>query len=120
MTAAVLERKSFQEGDTVFKEGDQGDQAFVVQEGAFEITKSKGDEEIILGMVEKGAIFGEMALIDDSPRMATARAVTPATVIVIGRSAFQNKLSKADPFIRGLLGIMVQNIRSLTNEQIAD
>ena len=120
MTVAVLERKSYQEGETVFREGDRGDQAYVVQEGAIQIVKANGDEEVELGLIEKGAIFGEMALIDDKPRMATARAVMPSTVIVVSRVAFENKLSKADPFIRGLLGIMVQNVRSLTNGQVTN
>ena len=116
MTSAVLERKTFQEGEIVFTEGDAGDQAFVVQSGAIQVFKSRGDKEIVLGVIEKGAIFGEMALVDDEPRMATARALEPSTVIVVSRGVFQNKLTKADPFIRGLLGIMVQNIRSLTNQ----
>jgi CRP-like cAMP-binding protein len=120
MNSAVLERKVLQTGDTVFQEGDAGDQAYIVQSGAVEIVKAKGDDQMTLGVVEKGAIFGEMALVDDQPRMATARTLEPTTLIIVSRSTFQRKLSKSDPFIRGLLGIMVQNIRSLTNERIAD
>lgn len=120
MTAPVLERKTFHEGEIVFKEGDKGDKAYVVQSGAVQIFKTKGDEEVVLGVIEKGAIFGEMALVDDEPRMATARAIAPATVIVVSRGVFQSKLTKADPFIRGLLGIMVQNIRSLTNQDFSN
>ncbi|HJO71711.1 MAG TPA: cyclic nucleotide-binding domain-containing protein [Rhodospirillales bacterium] len=61
--------------------------------------------DIVLGTVSKGAIFGKMALIDDNPRMATARAAKVCTLIVVTRPAFEAKASKSDPFIRDLLKI---------------
>ena len=101
----------------IFKEGDEGNRAYVVQAGEVEIIKSTGDEDkdIVLGTIGKGGIFGEMALIDDKPRMASARAGKGgATVIVVSRMMFQQKMAKTDPFIRGLLNILSDNIRSLT------
>ena len=89
----------------------------MVQAGEVEIIKSTGDEDkdIVLGTIGKGGIFGEMALIDDKPRMASARAGKGgATVIIVSRNMFQDKLAKTDPFIRGLLNILSDNIRSLT------
>ena len=55
-----------------------------------------------------------MALIDDFPCMATARAVEPTTYIVISRNLFEQMLGKSDPFIRGLLKIFAGNIRSMS------
>ena len=110
----ILDRLVIAEGAAVFKEGEIGDRAYVVQEGRIDIVKEhEGGEETILGSVEKGGIFGEMALIDDQPRMATARAAVATTVIAVPRDVFSQKLSKCDPFIRGLLGIFVRNIRSM-------
>ena len=89
----------------------------MVQAGEVEIIKSTGDEDkdIVLGTIGKGGIFGEMVLIDDKPRMASARAGKGgATVIIVSRNMFQDKLAKTDPFIRGLLNILSDNIRSLT------
>jgi len=106
----VLERKVFYGGTKVFKEGDQGDRAYLIQEGEVEITKNG----LLLATLKKGELFGEMALVDDQPRMATARAVTDVSVVIIGREAFREKLAKSDPFIRGLLNIFVRNIRNLT------
>ena len=117
MADEVLERKTCQAGDKIFKEGDEGNRAYVVQAGEVEIIKSTGDEDkdIVLGTIGKGGIFGEMALIDDKPRMASARAGKGgATVIIVSRNMFQDKLAKTDPFIRGLLNILSDNIRSLT------
>jgi CRP/FNR family cyclic AMP-dependent transcriptional regulator len=111
----ILDRLVIAEGSAVFKEGERGDRAYVVQEGMIEIARDGEDGNlIVLGMVEKGGIFGEMALIDDQPRMATARAAVATTVIAVPRNVFAQKLAKCDPFIRGLLGIFVRNIRSMT------
>jgi CRP/FNR family cyclic AMP-dependent transcriptional regulator len=106
----VLERKVFYGGTKVFKEGDLGDRAYLIQDGEVEITKNG----LLLATLKKGELFGEMALVDDQPRMATARAVTDVSVVIIGREAFREKLAKSDPFIRGLLNIFVRNIRNLT------
>lgn len=116
--SGVLDRVVVQAGDTVFSEGDTGDRAYVVQDGLIEIVKEVNGEQVVLGTIEKGGIFGEMALIDNQPRMASARAATMATVIVVGRDVFSKKLAKCDPFIKGLLGIFVRNLRSITQERV--
>ena len=121
MNHGVLNRLTLQAGDEVFKEGEEGKQAYVVQEGQIEIARNNTEgEHVVLGMVEKGGIFGEMALIDDQPRMATARAATGATLIVIDRKMFHGKVAKCDPFIRGLLSIFVKNIRSMVDSQFGN
>ena len=118
MELSVLERVVFKAGEAVFKDGDKGNNAFIVQEGLIEIVKGSGNEEVILGTIEKGGIFGEMALIDDQPRMASARAADDTTVIVIDRDMFRKKLAKSDPFVRGLLGIFTKNLRSMADRRV--
>ena len=109
----VYDRQAFAEGETIFTEGDVANRAYIVQEGRIEIFRRTDDgEEIRIGSVGKGGIFGEMGLIDDKPRMATARAAVDATVIVVPKMTFETKLAKCDPFIRGLLGILVNTVRS--------
>jgi len=120
MSQGVLDRIVFQAGEPVFQEGEQGDRAFVVQDGLIEIVKRSGDGDVVLGTIEKGGIFGEMALIDDQPRMATARAAAVTTVVVISREMFRKKLAKSDPFVRGLLGIFVKNIRSMVDSRLGE
>jgi len=114
MADTVLQRQTLQAGDRIFKEGDEGNTAYVVQSGEIEIFRTVNDKEVVLGHVGQGGIFGEMALIDSKPRMAGARASKGATIIVITRAMFEDKLKKADPFIRGLLNILVDNIRSIS------
>jgi len=114
MANPVLQRQTLQAGDRIFKEGDEGNTAYVVQSGEVEIFKIVDGKEVVLGRVGQGAIFGEMALIDSKPRMAGARATKGSTIIVVTRDMFEQKLSKTDPFIRGLLNILVNNIRTMT------
>lgn len=114
---AMIERKVFAEGASVFKQGSSGRTAFIVQKGAVDIVRVMPDNtEKHLANVGVGAIFGEMSLINDKPRMATARASEPTTVIVVTEQMFQRKLDKADPFIRGLMLILSDTIRSMSDK----
>jgi CRP/FNR family transcriptional regulator, cyclic AMP receptor protein len=115
MAESILERKSFQKGEVVFREGSEGNCAFVVQAGEIEICKVVEDKTVVLGSVGAGGIFGEMALIDDKPRMASARGAIGGTVIIITRAMFEQKLAKADPFLKGLLKIFANNIRRMAS-----
>lgn len=109
-----VNRKLYFAGNVIFREGESGTRAFLIKEGEVEIRKQLGNREVVLGTIQKGSIFGEMALIDDQPRMASAVAVRDTTVIIISREALQAKLATADPFVRGLLNIFVRNIRSMS------
>lgn len=106
----ILERKILFAGQQVFAEGEEGDRAYLIQEG--EVVISKGST--VLAVLGKGELFGEMALVDNQPRMATAKARTDVSVVIITREEFREKLARSDPFIRGLLNIFVRNIRKLT------
>lgn len=110
----VLERKTLAIGDVLFKEGDEATCAYIVQDGEVEIFKGSGEQPAVLGVVKKGGIIGEMGLIDQKPRMASARALKPTTVILVTRDMMNHKIAKADPFIRALLGILIDDIRRLT------
>ncbi len=115
--ARVVERKVVYPGQYVFKAGDEGDRAYLVQAGEIEIVRTGPmGNEVVLGTIQKGGIFGEMALVDDQPRMAAARAKEQTTVAIITRAQFQDKLDAADPFIRALLKIFVRNIRAITDK----
>jgi CRP/FNR family cyclic AMP-dependent transcriptional regulator len=110
----ILERLTFPAGEKIFAEGEQGDRAYIVESGAVEVYGTKDGQKVVYGTIGKGGIFGEMALIDDKPRMATARTAQPSTIIVISRNMFQEKLAHTDPFIRGLLKIFAGNIRAMS------
>ena len=100
--ADTTQRQDLQTGQEIFLEGDRGVSAYIVQSGEIEIFKKVDGEEKVLGQVGRGGIIGEMSLIDNSPRMASARASQDTTVIVVTSEIFKQKLDKADPFLRAL------------------
>lgn len=106
-----LKRDVYFPGDSLFSEGDPGDTAFIVESGEIEIFRTEQGKEIRLGKVGPGALIGEMALIDDEPRMATARAVCQSVAVTLSRAAFEKRVSAADPFVRKLLRILTRYIR---------
>ena len=113
----LIERKVYPQGDVIFKQGSTGRTAYILQKGRVEIIRELEDgSEKVLATIGAGAMFGEMAVIDDSPRMATARTLEPTTVIVVTEQMFLHKLEKADPFIRGLMHIMADTIRAMSSK----
>jgi CRP/FNR family transcriptional regulator, cyclic AMP receptor protein len=108
----ILQRRTFVKGEVVFKEGEEGNHAYVIQDGEVEIIKEIDGQTVVLGVIGKGGMFGEMALIDSKPRMAMARASKGSTIIVVTQLMFDQKMAKADPFIRGLLNILADHARS--------
>jgi CRP-like cAMP-binding protein len=76
--------RDFAEGQTIFREGDRGDEFFVVVRGEVEIRSGNRHLETL----GQNSIFGEMALIDDSPRSATVVALTDVTLAPIKEKHF--------------------------------
>ena len=99
--------RSFAKGDTIFKEGDHGDEFFVVVSGEVEIRSgSRGLET--LG--PKG-IVGEMALIDDSPRSATVIALTAVTVAPIKEMQFLFVVKHMPTFALKVMRVLANRLR---------
>ena len=82
-------------GDVLFREGEVGDYAYQVVKGKIEVCKFNGDEYVTLSILEKNALFGEMALIDKQPRSAMARAVDEAVVKEIDKDALLGYLKNS-------------------------
>ena len=120
MGSEILQRQALKPGDTVFKDGEQGRMAYIIQTGEVEIIKAINGKESILGTIGEGGMFGEMALIDAQPRMATARTTLATTVICVNQQMFEDKISETDPFIRGLLTMFAGSIRELTDNFIRE
>ncbi len=79
-------------GRTIFSEGDLGTEMYIVQEGEVEIVRGAGAAEHRLALLERGDFFGEMSLLEDLPRSATARAVTDSRLVEISGATFSQML----------------------------
>ena len=110
-----LERITIQAGETIFGEGDDGDRAYIVEHGSVEISKDVGGKKVTLGNIEANGIFGEMALIDEETRIASAVAIVESVLIPVPKVAVQAHLGNADPLVRKLVHVLVSNARSLSD-----
>lgn len=90
-------------GQVLFREGDPPDTAYLIESGAIEIRARQRGKDVILSLLGPGDLVGEMAVIDDSPRTATARAIDEAVLFPIDRSQFAERLAATDPIVRSLL-----------------
>lgn len=82
---------NFVPGEIVFRQGDKGEFVYTITEGNVDvIMENPGGEEKVVARLGQGAYFGEMALISDEPRMATAKAVNAVTVMTISKRDFKN------------------------------
>src|SRR5687768_11111819 len=98
--------KEFPKGTVLFQEGEPGKDMFVVQAGRISISKKVRDVEKVLAVLGPGEFFGEMAIISNKPRNATAAVTEDAKLLVIDPKTFE-------AMIRGNSEIAVRMIEKL-------
>jgi len=84
--------KRFAAGTVLFREGDKGEEMFILQSGKVKISKKIRGVEKTLATLEKGEFFGEMAILNDKPRSATAETIEDCDMLVIDRKTFETLL----------------------------
>jgi CRP-like cAMP-binding protein len=94
-------------GDTIFNAGDDGHVMYVVQDGEVEVVAN----DRIIDRHGPGGVFGEMALIDHSPRSATVRAATDCRVVPIDENRFMQHVHRTPFFAVQMLRIMNERLR---------
>ena len=106
--ANATERRQFDSGDTIFAEGQPGHEMFGVITGKVELRR--GDD--VITAIGPDATFGEMAIIDDTPRSLTAVAVEPSTVAVINRHTFLFLVHETPTFALDVMRSLIGRIRA--------
>jgi len=97
------------DGEIVFEQGDAGAEMYGIVEGAVELT-SNGRVVAKLGPDD---VFGELAIIDGSPRMATARAVAPTQLAAIDRRRFLFLVHETPTFAIQVMTALAERLRAL-------
>lgn len=100
-------------GEWIFREGDPGDDAFVIESGWVEITHGSDHAADMLALIGPGELLGEMALIDGHPRSASARAATEVRLRQVSFEQLSERLDAADPMLRLLLKVMLSRYRDV-------
>jgi CRP/FNR family cyclic AMP-dependent transcriptional regulator len=122
--AAVAERlrqRELRGRQILFREGDRGEEMFIVRRGTILISKAvTGKVEQVLVRVEPSDFFGEMTLFDGSPRSATAQAETDVELLVLGRDSLQG-LTETNPsaaaaFFYAMVKVFMERLRRSTSQ----
>jgi len=103
----------FKKGDDIIKEGAIGNSAYIIEQGAVEVSKlTPHGEKQVLGVLERSEIFGEMALIDGLPRSASVKALENCVVSVCSKETF-NYLADHNPeSLIPIFKVLVRRLRS--------
>lgn len=112
---------SFAPEQVIFKEGDAGDGVYFVKEGLVQIASAGGYGDLkILSRIRAGEVFGEMAVLDNQPRSASATAEGPTTVYFISRSGLEQLLERAPHLATALVREVNRRIREFNTKYIRD
>lgn len=119
-----IHARDVEAGTLLFQEGDRGDDAFIIEEGLIEIAIQSDGERKLIANLGPGEIFGEMALIANTPRSASALARERTRLLVVRRGRLTKPIENADPVMRLMIQMIVERLtdasRSLsgTNETV--
>ena len=100
------------DGETLFAQGDEGDAAYVITGGVIEIVKEGAERHTLLAVRKPGEVIGEMALLQDEPRMATAKGRGRTTVLKVPKQAMTHLLDVSPTAVRKLFDIVLGRLRS--------
>jgi CRP-like cAMP-binding protein len=104
--------ETFPAGTTLFEQGEAGDVLYIVREGAVSLSADGRQLEV----VEKGGMFGEMALIDREPRSASAVTETDCELVVIDKRRFWFLVQETPYFAEIVMRVMTDRLRRNTNQ----
>ena len=117
--ARLTSRRSCPKDTVVFFENEEGDTFFIIVEGRIKVTILGDDgREVILSVLGPGDFFGEMALLDNEPRSATAIAVEESELLSLHRSDFQSVLNDNKSITSALIRVLSARLRR-ANHQIS-
>jgi CRP/FNR family cyclic AMP-dependent transcriptional regulator len=106
--------------NTVFRQGDQGANVLILLEGFIKLSAvTMAGREVVLDVIGPGDLFGELAVLNDQPRAATAMTLAPARLLVIDGRAFIQTLSHSPGAMLGVIRLLSRRL-SRTTDQMTD
>lgn len=110
--------RTFEPGETIFSEGEDSREMYVVLEGQVEVVKiSPRGGEVKLAVLTRGEFLGEMSLLESLPRSATARAVNSVKMLAIQPGGFLLKIRRDPTFAFEIMQSLSRRIR-ITNDSL--
>jgi len=102
--------QKYPKGHLLFAECENGDTMYIIQAGQVKITKIVDNKEVILAVLNKGDIFGEMAIVENKPRAATAEVCEDCTLLVVNRKNFVNLIREQPDMVVRIASLMSERI----------
>jgi len=103
--------RTYKSGGFLFHENDHSRELYIIQEGRVRVFRKVGGREIPLAILTKGAVLGEMALIDGKPRSASAQALDECSVVLIDADTFDSKRRGVPPWFMSIIRMTSQKVR---------
>ncbi len=120
LLAQRLVMRQFHTDQIIFHHGDPAGLLYIITSGKVKITHTTPDgQEALLAIMGNGDFFGELALLDDSPRSATVQALEPTDTLTLHRDEFIRYIRENPNFALHVLQTLAQHIRRMNN-QISD
>lgn len=110
-----MEKRVFQPGQVIFSEGDDSHEAFRILSGQVQIAVESGGQAVTLAYLASGDIFGEMGMIDDVPRSATARALQVTECEVLTPKMFNDYIIQNPARLIPFLSSFFERLRTTSN-----
>jgi hypothetical protein len=104
--------------DILFVEGDPGDRMYIVRAGKVRVLKRSGQQIQVLSELGPGSFFGEMSLLDNSPRSATVQALEDSELAVVDQEALEQTLRSQPSWLSALLRVLTSRLRDTTSHKI--
>ncbi|MEO0253954.1 MAG: Crp/Fnr family transcriptional regulator [candidate division WOR-3 bacterium] len=102
--------KELVEGELLFREGEPGDEIYIIKKGKIKIFKEINGEEKILAILKEGEVFGEMAVLDGKPRSASAMAIENTVLEVLNKESILKVIS-SHPLVKYLIDTLTERLR---------
>lgn len=109
---------TYEDDHVIFDEGSEEERVYVVLSGAVKIIKRVHGEEIVVEVMRRGDIFGEMAFVAGMPRTAQARALGRTTVGVLDPAQLQNEFDELSPAMRRIMESLVVRLKKATENSL--
>jgi CRP/FNR family transcriptional regulator, cyclic AMP receptor protein len=117
--AKVAVPRTYESGQVIFREGDEGDTCFVIRSGAVKITREHGGRTIALAELRAGSTFGELSMFGGEVRSATAQTLEPTQAVALLAGDIRRLLAGNPEIALKMLETMANRVRA-TNQRLAN
>jgi CRP/FNR family cyclic AMP-dependent transcriptional regulator len=108
-----MQNVAFKAGETIIREGDEGDTAYFIVSGAVDVTIGHGAKARMVGRLETGEVFGEMCLIEPGPRSATITAASDTECLAASYQDFITSIEENPERAVGFMKTLVRRLRQM-------